>query len=95
MPRAFHLAGCPNVISSLWNVNDKATAALMARFYHELWVNGKTPLEALRQAQLTILRYPERIEPELIYEVASGAGKPVPVVVSTIWTSNPGAVMPN
>jgi CHAT domain-containing protein len=62
LPRAFHLAGCPNVISSLWNVNDKATAALMARFYHELWVGGKTPLEALRQAQLTILRHPERID---------------------------------
>jgi len=62
LPRAFHLAGCPNVISSLWNVNDKATAALMARFYHELWVSGKTPLEALRAAQLTILLHPERID---------------------------------
>jgi CHAT domain-containing protein/Tfp pilus assembly protein PilF len=61
LPRAFHLAGCPNVVSSLWNVNDKATAALMARFYHGLWHEGKTPLEALRQAQLTIYRHPERI----------------------------------
>jgi CHAT domain-containing protein/Tfp pilus assembly protein PilF len=61
LPRAFHLAGCHNVIASLWNVNDQATAALMAKFYHEMWNNGKTPLAALREAQLTILRHPERI----------------------------------
>jgi len=61
LQRAFHLAGCPNVIASLWSVNDQATAALMAKFYHELWSKGKTPLAALREAQLTILRHPERI----------------------------------
>src|SRR5262249_18631665 len=33
--RAFHLAGCSDVVASLWQVNDKATAALMAKFYHE------------------------------------------------------------
>src|SRR5262249_34863822 len=48
LQRALHLAGCPNVVASLWKVNDAATAALMAKFYHELWVNKKTPLEALR-----------------------------------------------
>jgi CHAT domain-containing protein len=58
---AFHLAGCPNVVASLWKVDDPATAALMAQFYHELWSNRRPPLEALRQAQLTIYRHPERI----------------------------------
>src|SRR5690349_17031645 len=61
LTRAFHLAGCPNVVASLWTVNDAATAALMAQFYHELWVNGRPPLAALRQAQLTIFRHPDRI----------------------------------
>jgi CHAT domain-containing protein len=61
LERAFHLAGCPNVIASRWQVDDQATAALMAKFYHELWTNGKSPLAALREAQLTILRHPERI----------------------------------
>src|SRR5262249_40434185 len=61
LQRAFHLAGCPNVVASLWKVNDAATAALMAKFYHELWVNKKPPIEALREAQLTIYRHPELI----------------------------------
>jgi CHAT domain-containing protein len=61
LQRAFHLAGCRNVVGALWPVNDAATAALMTQFYHELRVNKRTPLEALRQAQLTIYRHPEHI----------------------------------
>src|SRR5262249_32120544 len=53
LARAFHLAGCPDVVASLWQVHDQATAALMARFYHELWQEKKPPIEALRAAQLT------------------------------------------
>jgi CHAT domain-containing protein/Tfp pilus assembly protein PilF len=71
LQRAFHLAGCENIIASLWNVNDSATAALMAKFYHELWVNKQEPLAALRTAQLTIYRHPERIE-----ILAGDRGKP-------------------
>ena len=71
LQRAFHLAGCPNVVASLWKVNDSATAALMAKFYHEMWVNKKPPIEALREAQLTIYRHPERIP-----ALAGERGKP-------------------
>jgi CHAT domain-containing protein len=67
LQQAFHLAGCPNVVASLWKVNDAATAALMTKFYHELWVNKKPPIEALREAQLTIYR-----RPDLISTLASG-----------------------
>ena len=54
LPRAFHLAGCRNVVASLWVVSDDTTPALMNRFYHELWANKKPPLAALREAQLVL-----------------------------------------
>jgi CHAT domain-containing protein/tetratricopeptide (TPR) repeat protein len=71
LQRAFHVAGCPNVIGSLWAVDDAATTALMTQFYHELRVNQQAPLEALRAAQLTIYRHPERIA-----ALAGERGKP-------------------
>ena len=61
LQRSFHAAGCPDVVGSLWKVDDEATAALMTQFYHELRVQKRTPLEALREAQLTLYRHPERI----------------------------------
>jgi CHAT domain-containing protein len=83
LQRAFHLAGCPNVVASLWKVNDAATAALMAKFYHELWINKLEPLAALRSAQLTIYYHPELI-PDLSGE--RGAPK-LKDVVKTAGTS--------
>jgi CHAT domain-containing protein len=58
---AFHVAGCPNVVASLWNVPDQPTAALMAVFYDELLRQKRPPLEALRQAQLTVYRHPQQV----------------------------------
>jgi CHAT domain-containing protein/tetratricopeptide (TPR) repeat protein len=72
LQRALHVAGCWDVVGSLWRVDDAATAALMAKFYHEVWVNHRPHLEALREAQLTIYRHPE-----LIPKLASGQrGRP-------------------
>jgi CHAT domain-containing protein/Tfp pilus assembly protein PilF len=61
LQRAFHLGGCRAVVASLWKVDDEATAALMALFYHHLWVKGEPPLQALRHAQLALLRHPEEV----------------------------------
>src|SRR5262249_56542950 len=61
LQRSFHAAGCPDVVGSLWKVDDEATAALMTQFYYELRVKQRPPLAALREAQLTLYRHPERI----------------------------------
>jgi CHAT domain-containing protein len=51
MTRAFLYAGTPAVIVSQWDVSDRATAALMDRFYAELF-RGRTTAQALRAAEL-------------------------------------------
>lgn len=55
LPSGFLYAGTPNVVSSLWKVNDLSTTFLMIRFYETLnpcsgLENGSVPI-ALNQAQ--------------------------------------------
>jgi len=51
---AFIEAGAQSVVSTLWEVEDRATAQLMINFYRQLG-NGEGKAEALRQAQLQML----------------------------------------
>jgi CHAT domain-containing protein len=55
LSRAFHYSGARSVISTLWRIDDKATAALMTAFYTGLKA-GLTKDEALRQAQIAFIR---------------------------------------
>jgi CHAT domain-containing protein len=84
LQRAFHLGGCRNVVASLWKVDDEATAALMALFYHHLWAKGEPPLEALRHAQLALLRHPEKVP-----LLAKERGSPFATVVKRVEAPAP------
>ena len=48
-------AGTPAVLSTLWEIDDIATTALMDAFY-ERFVSGLPAADALREAQLSMLR---------------------------------------
>jgi CHAT domain-containing protein/tetratricopeptide (TPR) repeat protein len=56
LTRGFMYAGARRVVVSLWNVNDRATAALMQRLYVGMLKSNKTPAAALRAAQIELLR---------------------------------------
>jgi CHAT domain-containing protein/predicted negative regulator of RcsB-dependent stress response len=59
LTRALLYAGTPGVISTLWNIDDTASAELMEEFYRGL-AGGTSVADALRQAQLAVkLRYPD------------------------------------
>jgi CHAT domain-containing protein/tetratricopeptide (TPR) repeat protein len=60
--RAFHQAGTRALVATLWSVDDAATSLLMEEFYANLWHLRMPKLEALRQAQLSILRNPDRVK---------------------------------
>ena len=56
MTRGFMYAGAARVVVSLWNVNDKATSELMAKFYKNMFKDGERPAAALRAAQVEMWR---------------------------------------
>ena len=63
LTRAFMYAGAPRVVSSLWQVDDQATAALMTRFYGHMLRHAARPAEALRAAQLELAADPRWAAP--------------------------------
>ena len=58
--RSFFAAGARTLLVSLWPVEDVATARLMERFYDRI---GSGAGEAIRDAQLDLLRNPTTMHP--------------------------------
>jgi CHAT domain-containing protein len=56
-------AGAKNAIASLWKVDDTGTQALMTAFYSELQKGDVTVTEALRRAQVSLIKSPKYNHP--------------------------------
>lgn len=52
---AFMSIGATKLITTLWDIDDESTSALMTIFYQKL-ATGKKPAEALREAQIEIMQ---------------------------------------
>src|SRR6185295_10781829 len=63
LTRGFLYAGVPRVVASLWRVQDRATAKLMAGFYRALWQEHLPAAAALREAQRSLRRDPRYSSP--------------------------------
>jgi CHAT domain-containing protein/Tfp pilus assembly protein PilF len=65
LSRGFFAAGARGLVASLWQVQDRATAELMDRFYAHLLGDGGPlrPAAALRAAQLELMRRPGLSDP--------------------------------
>src|SRR6201988_4374328 len=56
LTHGFMAAGSKSVVASLWKVDDRATAALMADFYEAMLDQGQPPAAALRSAKLKLMQ---------------------------------------
>ena len=63
LTRGFMYAGASRVVSSVWNIDDRASAQLMSKFYEAMIVRKLSPASALRDAQLFMTRQPRWANP--------------------------------
>lgn len=63
LTRGFFYAGAKRVVASAWQVNDESTSKLMKYFYQAMLTDQMPAATALRDAQLKMLKLPQRQAP--------------------------------
>jgi CHAT domain-containing protein len=58
LTRGFMYAGAPRVVASLWQIDDRASAEFMKRFYEGLLGQKRRPAAAFRAAQISMQKDP-------------------------------------
>ena len=80
LTRAFAFAGCPSVMTSLWQAQDLSTSRIMESFYKNL-AAGLSKSDALREAKLTYLSESDKVKSLPFFWaglVVIGADDPIP-----------------
>jgi CHAT domain-containing protein len=62
LAQAFLSAGVQSVVATVWRINDESSSRLLMAFHGEV-LRGRDPVDALRSAQLTLIRDPKWSSP--------------------------------
>ncbi|MEL7427236.1 MAG: CHAT domain-containing protein, partial [Bacteroidota bacterium] len=98
LARAFHYAGIPSVVASLWSIPDNSTSRIMKLFYEQL-DRGLPKDEALQQAKLQYLASDDISSPvtrqplHWASTIVIGEIEPVSVSASNFWCWAGGAAL--
>ncbi len=87
LARAFLFAGTPSVVTTLWEVNDFTSAALIELFYSNL-AKGMNKAQALQAAKLTFLSKTDEISGHPTYWasfITLGDASPLPSAQQEWW----------
>ncbi|MBC7776739.1 MAG: CHAT domain-containing protein [Phycisphaerae bacterium] len=84
LARAFKYAGCHNVLMSLWQADDRATAEIMQGFYTYLKA-GKGKSAAIRQAKLDYISRSKRKSHPFYWATFVLIGDDLPLQEKTSW----------
>ncbi len=84
LSRGFLYAGCPSMVTSLWNVNDQAAVDIMLSLHANLF-EGQSKNNALRSAKIQYLQSkPNRLLAPFFWATFVHIGNPSPIVLSPI-----------
>ena len=92
---AFLAAGARSTVTTLWRVDDSATANFMQLFYRNL-ARGESKAEALRNAKLDFLRSKSELAQPRYWAafVLTGDGRAaIPRVISWVWIFDAAVVL--
>ncbi len=83
LSKGFLYAGCPSIVTSLWNVNDQAAADIILNFHANL-LEGQSKNDALRSAKLQYLQTePNRLLAPYFWATFVHIGNPQPLELKT------------
>ncbi|MFK7906475.1 MAG: CHAT domain-containing protein, partial [Chitinophagales bacterium] len=87
LSRGFLYAGCPSIVTSLWNVNDNAAVDIMLNLHANL-MEGQSKNDALRSAKLQYLQNkPNRLSAPYFWATFVHIGNPKPIELNSVSTN--------